>query len=209
MLDKAPCSTEILRTLSISGQRVVLYKSGEGLRQVGEDGAAPPSLRLESLGQLLAIGPAYELLYSTDSALTYGAGIGSGWLHDVQVMERGRRPIWSGDRRRLRYLEWAARSDSAGDFHSRLLATGDVLRLARNVRVWSELPDGRVLAVSNAVPKGAHNRIILIDEATEQARWVADSSRDFLPIAGTTDLLVKVVVGQTGWDIRRVPIPTR
>ena len=209
VLDKAPCSTEILRTLSISGQRVVLYKSGEGLRQVGEDGTTSPSLRLESAGQLLAIGPAYELLYSTDSALTYGAGIGSGWLHDVQVMERGRRPIWSGDRRRLRYLEWAARSDSAGDFHSRLLATGDVLRLARNVRVWSELPDGRVLAVSNAVPKGAHNRIILIDEATEQARWVADSSRDFLPIAGTTDLLVKVVVGQTGWDIRRVPIPTR
>jgi hypothetical protein len=40
----------------------------------------------------------------------------------------------------------------------------------------------------------------------EQARWVADSSREFLFVPGSSDLLVKVVIGQTGWDIRRVPI---
>lgn len=180
-------------------------RSGEGLRQVPEDGSGSPRVRLDP-GQLLAIGPGGELLYSTDPALTYGAGIGNGFLGDTQVMERGRRPTRSADRKRLRYLEWAARSDSAGDFHSRLLATNEVLRLACNVRAFNELGDGRVLAVSNSVPKGAHNRIIVIDEAASEARWVANSSREYQFIPGSTDLLVKVVIGQTGWDVRRVPI---
>jgi len=209
VLDKQPCLTDIFRTATLAGQRMVLYKSGDGLRQVAEDGSSPSTVRIDSLGQLLAIGPGGELLYSTDPALTYGAGIGSGWLGGEQVMERGRRPVWSSDRTRLRFLEWAARSDSAGDLHSRLLGTGEVLRLARNVRVFNELGDGRVLVVSNSVPKGTHNRIIAIDEAAQQARWVANSSREYLFIAGSTDLVVKVVVGQTGWDVRRVPLPPR
>jgi hypothetical protein len=80
------------------------------------------------------------------------------------------------------------------------------MRLARNVRQFGELGDGRVLAASNSVPRGTHNRIIVIDEQQKQARWVADSSREFLFVPGSSDLLVKVVIGQTGWDIRRVPI---
>ena len=206
VLDPSPCATDYFRTVLLQGERLVLYRSGESLRQVPEDGSGSPRVRLDPMGQLLAIGPGGELLYSTDPALTYGAGIGNGFLGDTQVMERGRRPTWSADRKRLRYLEWAARSDSAGDFHSRLLATNEVLRLARNVRAFNELGDGRVLAVSNSVPKGAHNRIIVIDEAASEARWVADSSREYQFIPGSTDLLVKVVIGQTGWDVRRVPI---
>lgn len=206
-LDSLPCSQDVFRVTAIAGTRVVLYKSGDGLRQVPEDGSAAAQWRMDTIGQLLAIGPGGELLYSTDPVLTYGAGIGNGFLGAQQVMERGRRPTWSADRSRLRYLEWAARSDSAGDFHSRRLATDEVLRIARNVRSFSEIPDGRVVAVSNSVPKGTHNRIIVVDENAQQARWVADSSRDYLLILGTSDLLAKVVVGQTGWDIRRVPIP--
>lgn len=206
-LDSLPCSQEVFRLTSISGTRVVLYKSGDGLRQVTEDGSSAAIWRMDAIGQLLAVGPSGELLYSTDPALTYGAGIGNGFLGSQQVMERGRRPSWSSDHKRLRYLEWAARSDSAGDFHSRLFASDEVLRIARNVRSFSEIPDGRVVAVSNSVPKGTHNRIIVVDENAQQARWVAQSSRDYLLILGSSDLLAKVVVGQTGWDIRRVPIP--
>ena len=125
------------------------------------------------------------------------------------MIERGRRPAWSADRSRLRYLEWAARSDGAGDFHSRQLASSEVLRIARNVRSFAELSDGRVVAVSNSVPRGTHNRVIVVDENLHLARWVADSSRDFLLIPGSSDLIAKVVIGQTGWDIRRVPIPPR
>ncbi|MBL8633619.1 MAG: hypothetical protein JNM40_10375 [Myxococcales bacterium] len=206
VLDSAPCATDLFRVVQLQGSRLVLYRSGDGLRQVPEDGSGVPTVRIDAIGQLLTIGPAGELLYSRDPSQTYGAGIGSGFLGDRQVMERGRRPAWSGDRSRLRYLEWAARSDNAGDFHSRLLSTDEVTRLARNVRLFGELSDGRVLAVSNAVPRGTHNRIIVIDEEQKQARWVADSSREFLFIPGSSDLLVKVVIGQTGWDIRRVPI---
>ena len=206
LLDPDPCATDTFRIVQLQGERLVLYRSGDGLRQVPEDGSVAPTVLIESIGQLLAIGPGGEFLYSRDSAQTYGAGIGSGFLGDRQVIERGRRPAWSADRSRLRYLEWAARSDNAGDFHSRLLRTDEVMRLARNVRQFGELGDGRVLAASNSVPRGTHNRIIVIDEQQKQARWVADSSREFLFVPGSSDLLVKVVIGQTGWDIRRVPI---
>ncbi len=208
-LDTLPCSLDVFRLTASAGRRVVLYKSGDGLRQVAEDGSSAAEWKMDAIGQLLAIGPAGELLYSTDPSSTYGAGIGSGFLGAQQVMERGRRPAWSADRSRLRYLEWAARSDSAGDFHSRLLVSDEVLRIARNVRSFAELADGRVVAVSNSVPRGTHNRIIVVDENLRSARWVADSSRDFLFIPGSSDLLAKVVIGQTGWDIRRVPILAR
>ena len=67
--------------------------------------------------------------------------------------------------------------------------------------------DGRVLAISNAAFKGTQNRLIVIDEVRRTARWVVDSARDFVRIPGTQELLVKIIVGQLGYDIRRVPIP--
>ena len=45
---------------------------------------------------------------------------------------------------------------------------------------------------------------LLLDD---EQRMLQDSARDFLRIPGTEELLVKIIVGQLGFDIRRVPIP--
>lgn len=207
-LDDQPCSQEIFRQVVYQGTRHLLYKSGDGLKMVAENGSSPPVWRLSVIGQLLATGPGGELLYSNDPPATYGSGIGDGFLGDTQVLYRGRRPVFSADGSRLRYLEWAARSDGAGDLYTRTLPANEALHLARNVRNFAGTPDGRVLAASHSVPRGTHNRVIVIDETAQEARWVADGSRDFVLIPGTNEVLVKVVALHTGWDIRRAPIPT-
>jgi len=204
VLDSAPCDPDILRN---SGARIY-YKSGGDLRSVPVDGSAPPQVALGGpVGQLFAVSPKWGLVYSLDAPITYGNGIGDGWLGGWQFMQRGRRPGFSGDGTRLRWLENAARTDNSGDLSSATIADHQVTHLARNVRTTSELADGRVLAISNAAFKGTQNRLIVIDEASRTARWVVDSARDFLRIPGTQDLLVKIIVGQLGFDIRRVPIP--
>jgi hypothetical protein len=206
VLDAAACTADILR---VSGG-AVYYLREAALWRAPLDGSAPPRQVVAApVGQLLALGPAGVPLYSRDSSVTYGAGIGDGWLGDWQFMQRGRRPGFSADKTRLRWLENAARSDGSGDLDSATVADRAVLHLARNVRTTAELRDGRVLAISNAAFKGTQNRLIAIDEASRTAQWVVDSARDFLFIPGTQDLLVKIVVGQLGYDIRRVPIPPR
>jgi hypothetical protein len=124
-------------------------------------------------------------------------------------MQRGRRPGFSLDHARLRWLENAARSDGSGDLSSATIADRTLLPIARNVRTFGELSDGRVLAISNAAFKGTQNRLIIVDEAAATARWVVDSARDYLMIPGTNDLIVKIVYGQLGYEIRRVPIPPK
>lgn len=204
LLDSAPCDTDIIRPTG----SLVYFKSGESLRSVAVDGSLPPQELLPGpIGQLLAVSAKHGLVYSLDSPITYGAGIGDGWIGDWQFMQRGRRPGFSGDGKRIRWLENAARTDSSGDLTSATLADRQLLHIARNVRTTSELADGRVLAISNAPFRGTQNRLIVIDEASRTARWVVDSARDFLRIPGSQDLLVKIVVGQLGFDIRRVPIP--
>lgn len=204
VLDSAPCDPDILRS---SGGKIY-YKSGEALRSAAVDGSTPPQVALAGpVGQLFTVSPKWGLVYSLDAPLTYGSGIGDGWLGDWRFMQRGRRPGFSGDGTRLRWLENAARSDNSGDLSSATIADRQVVQLARNVRTTSELADGRVLAISNAAFKGTQNRLIVIDEASRTARWVVDSARDFLRIPGTEELLVKIIVGQLGFDIRRVPIP--
>ena len=204
LLDAAPCDTDILRPTG----SLVYFKSGQSLRSVAVDGSLPPQELLAGpIGQLLAVSAKHGLVYSLDSPITYGAGIGDGWIGDWQFMQRGRRPGFSGDGKRIRWLENAARTDASGDLTSATLADRQLLHIARNVRTTSELADGRVLAISNAPFRGTQNRLIVIDEASRTARWVVDSARDFLRIPGTDDLLVKIIVGQLGFDIRRVPIP--
>lgn len=204
VLDSAPCDPDILRN---SGSRIY-YKSGADLRSAAVDGSAPSQVALMGpVGQLFAVSPKWGFVYSLDGPITYGSGIGDGWLGDWKFMQRGRRPGFSGDGTRLRWLENAARSDNSGDLSSATIADRQAGQLARNVRTTSELADGRVLAISNAAFKGTQNRLIVIDEASRTARWVVDSARDFLRIPGTQDLLVKIIVGQLGFDIRRVPIP--
>jgi hypothetical protein len=202
------CSPDILRV--VDGQ--VLYKRGKAIYRVPERGGvpevaiAPPEDR--EVGQLLlAAGGA--LVYSLDPPLTYGAGIGDGYLRGEKYLQRGRRPSLTDGGARLRWLENAARSDSTGELMSAPVPKSDAtpLLLARNVRQYAEVAPGKVLCVANANGKGAYNRIILVDERAMTARYVVDSARSFLRIPGTNDVLVQIVNGQIGYDIRRVPIP--
>jgi hypothetical protein len=206
VLDQEECDTDILRVSA----GAVYYKSRGAMRKVPIDGSSPPEAVVAApVGQLLALGPQAAILYSLDSPLTYGPGIGDGWLGDWKFMNRGRGPRFSADGKRLRWLENGARSDGSGDLDSATVADRAVLHIARNVRSFAELDDGRLLAISNAAFKGTQDRLIAIDEASHTARWVVDSAHDFAFISGTQDLLVTIVVGQVGYDIRRVPIPPK
>lgn len=206
-IDPVPCDPAVLRVVSGS----VLYLRQDGLYEAsGSDGV---QRRLEPpLGQVLAVGPDRRLVHSLDPPLSYGAGIGDGWLGDWRFMNRGRRPTWSleGPDPRMRWLENAARSDSSGELMSARIAAKDSERpllLAKNVRQWLEVTPGRILAISNAAGRGVYNRLILIDEPARQARWVLDSARDFLRVPDRSELIVQVVHGQIGFDIYRIPIP--
>jgi hypothetical protein len=206
-LDSAPCSADILRLDGRLRGDSLLFKSGDTLRQVPQLGGAPAVEVLAApVGQLLALGPMGDLLYSRDPPLRYGAGIGDGWLGTTRIMERGRRPSWSGDGRRVRWLEGAARSDNTGELTSIELGTGAALTLARNTRTFSELSDGRVVAISNAAQRGPHNRLVIIDEAKQQARFVSASARDFIRLPGDREVLLKVISGQF-IDVQRVALP--
>jgi hypothetical protein len=91
-LDGSPCSPSILRLSSGS----ILYLRQDGLREISESGVAR-LLVPAPIGQLLAVGPNGSLVYSSDPPLTYGAGIGDGWIGDWRLMNRGRRPTYSID----------------------------------------------------------------------------------------------------------------
>lgn len=201
-LDPKACQPAVLRALP--GR--VLYKREDGIYEVPDLGGALTKV-LEPAEQVLAVGPDRRLIYSLDPPLRYGAGIGNGWLGSWQFMNRGRRPTWSSDGSRLRWLENAARSDNTGDLMSAAIPDGQPLLLSRNVFQWSEVAPGRILCISNAEGKGTYNRLILIDEAGGSARWVVNSARAFARIPGTNEVLAEIVNGQLGYDIRRVPIP--
>lgn len=205
-LDTAPCDPEILRLDGRTRGDTLLYRSDGALREVPQSGGAPPRVVVPEIGQLHAVGPKGELLYSLDPMLRFGAGIGDGWLDGTRIMERGRRPAWSASGRRLRWLEAAARSDNTGDLTSIDLGTRSALTLGRNVRSFVEIADGRVLAIANAAQRGAHNRLVVVDEVRQQARWVAPSARDFVRIPGSEDVLLKAISGQF-IDVYRVPVP--
>lgn len=203
VLDGAPCQSDLLRTTD----ELILYRREGALYAVPERGGSPLKLRDAPIGQTLAVGPNLSILYSRDEALRYGAGIGDGYLGDALQFERGRRPTWSSDGTRLRWLGDAARSDGGGELTSKLLPDGESLLLAHNVRQYLEVAPGRVLAVSNAAGRGLYNRLILIDEQAREARWVVSSARAYTPIPDTNDVLVSIVNGQIGYDVRRVSIP--
>ena len=213
MLDSSPCSPSILR-LSADG---VLYLRADGVREQSESGTNR-LLIPAPVGQLYGLSPAGEPLYSSDPPLTYGAGIGDGWLGDWRFMNRGRRPTFSidagdpksADRARIRWQENAARSDNSGELMSaRLIARESErpLLLAKNVRQFLEVRPGKILAISNAAGRGIYNRMILIDEDQREARWVIDSARDFVRIPGQNEVIALTVHGQIGFDVYRVPIP--
>jgi hypothetical protein len=207
LLDSVVCDPDVLRILS--GE--VLYKRGNDVYEVPELGRMPTAVLQappgQVIGQVLAVGPSNTLLYSLDPPSEYGNGIGDGWIGGIQYINRGRRPVWSLDGQKLRWLENAARSDGTGDLTAALIAAPAPQLLALNVRQFSEVASGQLLCASNQDGKGTYNRIILIDEEKQVAHWVVDSARSFTQIPGTSDVLVEIVSGAAGYDIRRVPIP--
>lgn len=206
-LDAGPCQSDVLG--DVAG--TVVYHRDDGIYQIPELGGSPASLLQEPFGQVFTVASNLTMpspiIYSLDSSVTYGSGIGDGWLGDWRFMNRGRRPGWSSDYRRVRWLENAARSDGSGDFMSAAIPGGEPLLLARNVRQYSEPVPGKVLAISNAAGKGAYNRLIVISETDRVAHWMVDSARQYTRIPGTSEVLVQIVNGQIGYDICRVPIP--
>ncbi|MDW8282112.1 MAG: hypothetical protein RMK29_10395 [Myxococcales bacterium] len=206
VLDRDACQGNSLWTSGDS----VFYTVGDHMRRVPLDGSAPPQVVFEGGGrQLLLIGPEGELVYSLDPPGRWAHNASDGWLGDWRFMLRGRHVNFSFDGRRLRWLEHAATLNGAGDLLSAEVPGGEPLRLARNVTRYAELADGRVLAISNAAFWGTQNRIIVIDETTRTAQWVADSASAFLYVPGTRDLLVFVTTGGHSFDLVRVTIPRR
>ena len=159
--------------------------------------------------QLLLVGPDEQLVYSTDPQGRWANNASDGWLGDWQFMKRGRSVGFSFSGKRLRWLEGAATLNGSGDLLSAAGPGEEPLRLARNVTRYGELSDGRVLALSNAAFWGTQNRIIVIDEQTRTAAWVADSASAFMYVPGSRDLLVFLTTGGTSFDLVRVTIPRK
>lgn len=206
-LDPRPCDPMVLRLIDDR----ILYKQGESLIEYRAT-TGPVQRVASSVGQILSVGPADELLISRDPVARYGAGIGDGWLGDRQLMLRGRRPTWSSDRSRLRWLENAARSDNTGELYTERLAldeTGQTERLllARNVRQWGELPSGKLLVISHAATRGVYNRLLVVDERARTATWLLEGVSEYVRIPGTRDLLVVANESPVGANIHRYTLP--
>jgi hypothetical protein len=136
----------------------------------------------------------------------YIQSAGDGWLDGWNFMERGIDVRMSTDKKRLRWLEHAAKANGAGELMSAPIGEAP-LHLSLNTRQWEELEDGRILADANHAFRGTQNRVVVIDEASRTAQWVAAAAAQYSRIPYTNDLLVDVVTGPTGLDIVRVPIP--
>jgi hypothetical protein len=186
----------------------LIYPKAGSLWRVPLDGSGPPELVLPAGQRLLAFSPDDQLVYSTDPSDRYAAGAGDGWLGNWRFMERGRAVSYSRDGKRLRWLEHAAKQGGIGDLYS-AEPNQSPLHLARNVRVYEPLSDGRILAGANHAFRGVQNRVITIDEQARASYWVADQAADYVRIPGSNDLLIDVVTGPTAFDVVRVPIPPK
>ncbi len=183
------------------------YQSGGVIFQVPLDGSAAPAAVQDRAARLLLRGPNGELVYSRDPPARYVAGAGDGWLGDWNFMQRGRIVRWSGDGKRIRFLEHAATVGTYGDLTSVAVPGGAPVTLGINVHAFDELADGNVLAIENAVYAGAWNRLVVIDEAGHHKRWVVPSAVDYVLTPDAHEIIVDVVSGASGYDILRVPAP--
>jgi hypothetical protein len=227
-LDDSRCATDALTTLRLpipggprqsvvaasGGLSTWLYYSIAGeLRRVPIDGFSAPERVLDhDVARVLQIFGADLISYSQDSSDRYIYGVGDGWIGDWRFMERGRAANLSIDKKKMFFLENAAQQGGIGTLTSAPL-NGTAVPLARNVYQYDELDDGRLLASSNHAFRGTQNRIITIDEARGEARWVVDQAAQYSFIPGSSDgsvdLLVDIVTGASSYDLMRVPLPPR
>jgi hypothetical protein len=198
IIDASPCKW----SFSLE-ERSAIYFAGGELRMAPVDRSSPP--------RRLAEWPAgRRVLAMVPGVVAYTDGESTdGYIDGRRFMERGRLVTFSRDRSRVRFLEHAATLQGEGVLMSAPIGGGEAMTLARNVRDYAELDDGRVIAASNQAFTGTHNRVIVIDENARSARTVAESASAFKLIAGTREVLVERVIERadhsTVWV--RMPIP--
>jgi hypothetical protein len=185
----------------------VYYGSDAQLLRVPLDGSGPPEIVLKNGLRPLAFLADGRIMYSRTPSDEFVNSAGDGWLDNWKFMNRGLDAGLSSDGKRVRFLENAATPNGAGELLAKPVGSTETLHLAQNTRQWEELGDGRILADADHAFRGVQNRIVVIDEKTRTARWVASAAADYMHIPGTSDLLIDVVTGPTGYDIVRVPIP--
>jgi hypothetical protein len=184
----------------------VYYGTASGVRRVSLDGIDAPQVIAPSGLRALAFGSG-TIAYSREPNDFYAHEAGDGLVGGWQFMRRGVDVRFSPSGK-LHWLEDAAKSIPIGDLHSAVVG-GAPTKLALNVRDYDVLADQRIIAADQQPFRGAFNRVILIDEAAGQARYVADHASGYNLIPGTTDVLVDLYTGPDTFDIVRVPLPPR
>jgi hypothetical protein len=212
ILDGDPC---VPHSLLVRRDRFVYsVTSGQKqvLRSVPQGGSAAPVALAHADVPPLAI-DAERVAWTTrppvapESYDNLSNHAGDGWVDDKRFMERGRLATFSADGRHLYFLEHAATGDGIGELRSYEIATGISHLLALNTRQFAELPDGRLIAATNASAKNLWNRVVVIDEARRTIDWVADGSDAFTLLSGSQDVLVELVTDAKVVTLVRMPIP--
>ena len=182
---------------------LVLYNTQHEVRSVRVDGSEPPrTIYAHAKADLIALTP-------SRAATTHGGfdqwshHVSDGFVDGWQFMERGREAQFSRDGKRIRFIEDAADDDGVGELRAASLG-GASETLARNVWQFDEIGDGRVLAAANRWQIGDWNRVIVIDEQSRTAAWVAEGVKRYTLIPGTNDVLAEGVVDG---EYLRCPIP--
>jgi hypothetical protein len=207
VLDAMPCDDHgSLQLRYVEKRTWVYYGNVQQLLRVPYDGSGPPEVVLDGGRRPLQFLGDGRIIISKTPADLYANSAGDGWLGNWNFMERGLGVGMSADAKRVRWLEHAATSNGAGELLSAPV-DGAPLHLTLNTREWDELADGRVLADADHAFRGTQNRVVVIDEKSRTAQWVASAAAQYQFIPESSDLLVDVVTGPTGYDIVRVSIP--
>ncbi len=199
----------------------VYYDSGTLVRKVPLDQSTPP-VTVYDFGshRVLAIyNPNDTIVYSTDPANRYVHGAGDGWLVPEdggpawKFMERGTGLSINNNVTQLNWLENSAQESGAGELMGLTLPApgipgGTKIPLARNVRTYGLLGDGRIICDDNHAFDGTQNRIVVLDPLRHHAQWMASSANYMLSIPTTNDYIVELVTGDlNSHDVVRVPLP--
>jgi hypothetical protein len=207
VLDPMPCDQHgVLQVIYLEKKQWIYYTSAKELWRVPRDGSGPPEVVLADGLRPLQFLQDGRIVFSKTPADTYVNGAGDGWLDGWRFMERGIDSSISRDGNRMRWLEHAATPNGAGELLSAPIG-GAPLHLSLNTRQWEELDDGRILCDADHAFRGTQNRVVVIDEKSRTARWVASAAAQYQHIPDSTDLLIDVVTGPTSYDVVRVPVP--
>lgn len=138
------------------------------------------------------------------------------WINGWRFSEDAGEVRFSRDCQRVRWIEHP-QVGGIGELFSAEIGSGPRLRLARNVREFYELGDGRVLTLANRHGLANEARLILLDEAERRGYWLLDQTETIFAvrhIAPALELLVQTryrLSSSSALNLRyaRLPIPPR